>query len=226
MPTDHFDIVEFSWRGLGNMERGYWMLRFAEALEKHEDHQGENAIPHPLAGPPKITEVGHQVITLAMAAEGGDRFKQTELEAYCKQADMQIMATVNWVVVRSVLENKPAIRANLLLEDKKEKKVVRNTLPVVSAAPPTNVKVKRSDDHSGTVYVSVTCVLYASMYYVQICQDNPTDEASWMDAAQSDSCRKIEVKGLKPGEVYHFRVRCFGGGRYSAWSQFVTVRIL
>jgi len=225
MATNLFDLVEPTWRGLADLEYGYWMLRFGEALEKHEDHQGQNGIPPPLAGPAKIINGGNQMVALAMAAEGGDRFRKADLNAYRPQADLEVSATVNWVVTRSVVENKPSIRANLLLEEKKEKKPVRSSAPAVVTTP-TKIKVMRSDAHSGTAYINVSRVIFASMYYVQYCQDNPADEASWIDGAQSDSCRKIEVTGLKPGEIYHFRVRCFGGGQYSAWSQIVTVRIL
>lgn len=225
MTTNPFDLVEPTWRDLADLEYGYWMLRFGEALEKHEDHKGEKDIPHPLAGPAKIIDGGNQMVALARAAEGGDRFRKAELDAYRPQADLQVSATINWVVTRSVVENKPSIRANLLLEEKKEKKSARHTLPAVMTTP-TKVKVARSDEHSGIAYISVPRVRLASMYYVQYCQDNPADEASWIDGAQSDSCRKIEVTGLKPGEIYHFRVRCFGGGQYSSWSQVVTIRML
>lgn len=225
MATNLFDKVEPTWRSLPDLEYGYWLVRFGEALEKHEDHQGENAIPAPLAGVAKIIEGGHQMITLSMAAEGGDRFRVAEVAAYRPQTDLQVAATVNWVVTRSVLENKPSIRENLHLEEKKEKKQVRNS-GSGGVKMPANVKVHRSDEHSGTVYISVPKDSFASIYYVQFCQDNPADEASWSDGGQSDSCRSIEVKGLKPGEIYHFRVRCFGGGQYSPWSQIVTIRIL
>jgi hypothetical protein len=73
MPANLFDLVEPTWRFLPDLEYGYWMVRFGEALEKHEDHQGENGIPHPLAGATKITEGGHQMVTLAIAAESGGK---------------------------------------------------------------------------------------------------------------------------------------------------------
>jgi len=225
MPQVQYDKIEPTWRLLPDMESGHWIVRFGEALEQHEDHQGDRRIPYPLADGAKIVAHGKQIINLAMAAEGGDRFRLAELAAYRPQADLQISATVNWIVTRSVLENKPSIRENLHLEEKKEKKPYRSSGPS-GVKMPTKVKVVRSDEHSGIVYVSVAKDAAASMYYVQYCQSNPADETSWIDGAQSDTCRSIEIKGLKAGEVYHFRVRCFGGGQYSPWSQVVTIRIL
>ncbi|GFO56960.1 hypothetical protein GMSM_39670 [Geomonas sp. Red276] len=226
MATNPFDLIEPTWRSLGHLEYGFWMVRFGEALAKHEDHQGENAIPRPLAGGAQIIEGGNQMIGLARAAEGGDRFRKAELDAYRPQADLLVSATVNWVVTRSIVENRPSVRGNLHLEEKKrEKKLLKNPAPLGVTAP-TTPKVKRSDNHSSIVYVSVGRILMASMYYVQICQGDPTDQSAWVDAAQADSCRNIEIKGLTPGAVYHFRVRCYGSGVYSPWSQVVTVRVL
>lgn len=225
MATNFFDIVDPTWRSLPDLEYGYWMVRFGEALEVHEDHQGDNSIPPPLANGTKIKDNGHHMIALSVAAEGGDRFKTAEKDAFRPQAELQVSATVNWVGTRSVLENKPSIRQNLPIEEKKERKAARSSLTAGVVAP-SKGRVKRSDDHSGTIYISVGKVPNASMYFVQFCQDNPADEASWVDGGQSDSCRGIEVKGLKPGEVYHFRVRCFGGGQFSPWSQIITVRVL
>jgi hypothetical protein len=225
MATNLFDLVEPTWRSLPDLEYGYWMVRFGEALEVHEEHQGENAVPPPLAGPAKIKDNGNQMVALSLAAEGGDRFKTAQKDAFRPQAELQVSATVNWIVIKSVVENKPSIRGNLPIEEKKGRKTVRSSLSAAVTAP-LNPKVKRSDEHSGTAYINVGRVPYASMYFVQYCQDNPADEASWIDGGQSDSCRGIEVKGLKPGEVYHFRVRCFGAGQYSPWSQIVTIRIL
>jgi hypothetical protein len=143
---------------------------------------------------------------------------------YRPQADLQVSATINWVVTRSVVENNPAIRANLPLEEKKEKKMVRIS-HAAGVTTPTNVKVKRADEHSGTVYISMAKIPGASMYYAQY-RHNSADEASWIDGPQSDFCRNLEIKGLTPGEVYQFRVRCFGGGQYSQWSQITTIRVL
>lgn len=225
MATNYFDLAEPTWRLLPDREYGYWLLRFGEALQSHADHQGENAIPPPLANAATIINRGNQIVTLAIAAEGGDKFKRAELAALRSQSDLQVSATINWVVTKSVVENKPSVREGLHLEEKKEKKQIRNA-GATGVKAPAKVKVKRSDNHSGTVYIDVPKDPHASMYYVQYCQTNPADEASWGAAEQSDSCRNIEVKGLKPGEVYHFRVRSFGGGQYSPWSQVATIRIL
>ena len=53
----------FSWR-VGVDALRNWMVRFGEALQKHEDHQGENTIPRPLAGAAKIIETGNQTVSL------------------------------------------------------------------------------------------------------------------------------------------------------------------
>lgn len=222
-----FDKVEQTWQSLAHLEYGYWGRRLGEALVIHPLHQGENAIPHPLHNGQKIIETSDQVIAMALAAAGGDRFRMAEVDAFRPQAQMQVAATINWVVVRSVLENNPAIRENLPLEEKKEKARVKHT-GTGSVTKPSKVKVKRGEDHSGIGYITVPRDPFASMYYVQYCPQglNPSDESSWVDGAQSDSCKNIEVKGLIPGQVYHFRVRTFGGGQYSLWSEIVTIRIL
>ncbi|GFO58162.1 hypothetical protein GMST_04870 [Geomonas silvestris] len=219
-----FDKIEPTWRLLTNLDYGYWMVRFGESLESHEDHKGD-AIPPPLANGVRISAEGKHMINLSLAAEGGDKFRMAELETFRPQADVLVEATVNWVVIKSVVENRTSIRENLPLEEKKEKKQVRAS-GAGSVKMPTKVRVTRSDLHSGTVFINIGRDAYASMYYVQYCQDNPTDENSWIDGVQGDSCRNLEISGLKPGEVYHFRVRCYGGGHYSPWSQIVTLRIL
>lgn len=219
-----FDKVEPTWRSLNNLEYGYWLVRLGEALESHEDHKGD-AIPAPLANGARIIAEGKHMINLSLAAAGGDRFRMAELETFRPQADVLVEATVNWVVIKSVVENRASIRENLPLEEKKEKKQVRTT-GAGSVKMPTKVKIARSDEHSGKVFINVGRDPYASMYYVQYCQNNPADESSWIDGAQGDSCRNLEISGLKPGEVYHFRVRCYGSGQYSPWSQVITIRIL
>jgi hypothetical protein len=216
------DIIEPTWRLLSGVDYGHWLVSLGDALAKHEDHQGEGAFPDPLAGPPELMEGGKQMIAFAMAAEGGDKYKKTDRDAFRLKMELIHTTSLQWVVTKSLLRNKPSMVENLPVVIKK--KPVKSSPPFVLAAP-SKVKVTHGE-HSGTAYASLGKVPYASMYYIQICQGNPNDEGAWIDKAQSDTCRKILLEDLTPGVVYHFRMRCFGSGKYSPWSQVVTLRIL
>jgi hypothetical protein len=216
------DIIEPTWRSLSDLDYGHWIVHFAESLAKHEDHRGEGAFPPPIAGPPKLTEYGNQMIAVAMDAQGGDRFKRAERDAFRPKLELMHTATIQWVVSRSLLENRPSMIENLPLALKKKSTKSSSTTVL---GTPSKLKATHGE-HTGSAYISIGKVPNASMYYIQICQGNPNDEEAWMAAAQSDTCRKVLLPGLTPGGLYHFRVRCFGAGQYSPWSQVVTLRIL
>jgi hypothetical protein len=216
------DIIEPTWRSLSDLDYGHWMVNLADALAKHEDHQGEGAFPHPIAGPPKLMEGGNQMIAVAMAAQGGDRFKKAERDAFRPKLELMHTATIQWVVSRSLLESRPSMIENLPLALKKKSMKSSGTAVL---GTPSKVKATHAE-HSGNVYISIGKVPNAAMYYIQSCQGNPNDEEAWVDATQSDTCRKVLLPGLTPGALYHFRVRCFGAGQYSPWSPVVTLRVL
>src|SRR5665647_2601647 len=122
--------------------------------------------------------------------------------------------------MRSLRENDPSLIANHGLEPKK-RALTRNTNhPLVCA--PTNVTVKHGP-FSGTMILKTSKVTGGITYEIAACQGDPTLEESWTNLGQFAHCSQMEVKGLEPGKMYHFRVRCFGVSGHGPWSSIVSL---
>jgi len=127
---------------------------------------------------------------------------------------------MRWVVIRSVLKKDATLIANLELKRKSSRSSAN-----VTVTAPQNVRARHGND-TGTIILSTGKVPKARIYYVGICQGDPSQESSWTIRGPFDCCRSIELEGLNPGEVYYFRVRCFGAGEMSPWSAIVSLRVL
>jgi hypothetical protein len=62
----------------------------------------------------------------------------------------------------------------------------------------------------------------AKMLEVQFTED-PSSEASWVQAGLYTKASKMEVSGLQPGKKYYFRVRYLGGNGAGPWSEIVSL---
>jgi hypothetical protein len=146
-----------------------------------------------------------------------------ERDAYRIKVEVNVTITVQWAVIRSVRENDPSLIANLGLEPKK-RLTTRNRIPALVGAP-ANLTVKHGP-LSGMVVLNTPKVLHGITYELQICLGDPTNEESWSDKDQFSSGRKMEVKGLEPGRVHYFRVRCFGAVGHGPWSPIVSLMVI
>lgn len=217
------DVIHMHFRLLPPLEMGHWVVGLADALSVHPGHKGENAFPaDTVLTPDQLRQIGNEFIAVTNAAESGDRNKKAERDAMRPTTELLTAITIQWMVMRSVKEKNPSLLANLGLQFKK-KSGKKGTPAVVTI--PGNVKVKHGQ-HPGTINLSAGKVVAAALYEVTMCQGDPTREESWVEAGKSRHCRSILLEGLTPGEMYHFRVRCYGTGGYSPWSPVVSLRAL
>lgn len=216
------DIIDLSYRKLPHLELGHWVVGFADAIRVHPDLQGEDAVPSKtIPWHDELSQLGNDFIAITNAAQSGDMNKTAERDTMRPTVELHPAMTINWLVTRSLRENNPRILSHLPLHGR-AKPVKGNSRNVTT---PSNPKAKHGS-YLGMGIISCSKVPGAAIYHVQICQGDPTVEGSWRDAAQSRTCRGIEVTGLTPGEIYHFRIRCYGVGGYSPYSAVVSLRIL
>ena len=222
MPHPLLNIVELKLRELSHWQLGHFVVGLADAFAAHPGHQGEDAFPHPVTKPPELKELGNNFLGLTAGAETRDVNKVAQRDALRPLVELTPSIMVQWAVIRSVKEGNPSLIANLGLELKKKPTRSASTSTVTT---PTNVTAKHGQ-HIGSVLISTLKVPKALTYEVGICCGDTSVEDSWLIEGPFDHCRNIELTGLEPGKLYHFRVRCFGKGGYSPWSAIVTLRVL
>lgn len=221
MPNNkQLDIIDLSLRGMSNLDLGHLVVSLAKAMRVHSGYQAPGSIPAPLLQPDALEQVGNNHIQISLVAERGDRDAKAARDALRPTTELHLIATVRWAVMRSVLENDASLIANLGLQLKTQTYKSGNV--VVTA--PQGVKVKHGKN--GSVFISCGSVAKARTYEVGICQGDPSLESSWSIRGPYEHCRNIELTELEPGQVYYFRMRCFGAGGTSSWSAIVSIRIL
>jgi hypothetical protein len=198
------------------------VVSLADALAGHDEYQAAGSIPAPLPQTEELRQYGFNHIAVTKAADGGDRYKAAERDALRPITELQLTMVVQWVVIRSVRENKPSLIANLGLQPKIPS--TRSSIAAIVTAP-QNVKVKHGNS-TGSVFISTSKVSKSLTHEVGICQGDPSLEESWSIVGPFDHCRNIELTGLEPGKVIYFRVRCFIAGSMSPWSAIVSIRVL
>ena len=90
-------------------------------------------------------------------------------------------------------------------------------LPIRHITAPHEVSTYRVD-REGSVKLSWGKVHGARTYQVFVTSEDPTNEKAWQLAAHSTRIR-VEIQGLEPGRMYHFRIRALlaaGEGPFSA----------
>lgn len=222
MPHRFINTVELKLGDMSHLELGHYTINLADAFAAHQGYQEEQSFPHPITKPSALKEMGSNFLTATAAAVSHDVNKVAELNALRPLVELHVAGAVQWAVIRSTLENNSSLIANLPVQARK--KPVRSASSTVVHAP-QNPKVKHGRD-SGTVTVGAGKVEKARAYYVSFCTGDPSVEESWTITGPFDSCRKMELSGLEPGKLYYFRVRCFGKGVMSPWSEIVSLRIL
>jgi hypothetical protein len=217
--TKQLDILGVKPHKMSNIELGTFLVGLAKALRKHPGWQAPGCIPAPLLQPDALEQVGNDHIDITKAADH-DRDAIAARDASRSVTELHAVSMLRWVVIRSALEKDASLVANLDLQMKTQSYKSGNT----SVTTPENVKVIHGKD--GSVFVSCGRVSKASTYDVGICKGDPSLESSWSILGPFNHARNIEVTGLEPGQIYYFRVRCFGLGGTSSWSAIVSIRVL
>lgn len=215
------DVMDLNFRPLTHFELANKIITIADAIAVHPGFQ--EPFPAAVPTPKELKDLATQYHALVNAAQSGDRNKIAERDALRPKTELNAALTVQWAVIRSLRENNPGLIANIGVEQKK-RVTTRNLHPGLVSAP-VNIAA-RHGQVSGTIALYVGKVQGAVTYEVQICQGDPTQEQSWSDAAKSAHCRNIEIKGLEPGKMYNFRVRCFGSSGHGPWSHVVSLMAL
>ncbi|WP_129126667.1 fibronectin type III domain-containing protein [Geomonas oryzae] len=222
MPNRFLNAVDLKLSNMSHLELGHYAINLGDAFEAHSGHQGEQAFPPPLSKPSALKGMGTNFLVLNAAAESHDVNKVAERDAMRPIVELHVAGAVQWAVMRSVLENNNSLIVNLPLQPRK--KAARSAVNANVHAP-QNPKVKHGVN-SGTILASAAKVEKARAYYLAFCTGDPSLEESWTIMGPFDSCRKMELSGLEPGKLYYFKIRCFGKGGMSPWSEIISLRIL
>ena len=214
------DQLDLNFRPLSHFEFASKVISIANAFAAHSEFQDPFPPTIPNAG--ELREIGNHHATISNEALTGDRGKIAARDAFRLKAEVNTAITVQWAVMRSIRENNPGLIANLGVEPQKRATTRSSHPPLVGA--PVNLVVKHGP-LSGIVLVS-TKVQGAITYELEACQGDPTQEESWSAQGQYPGCRKMELRGLEPGKVYHFRVRCFGASGRGPWSSIVSLMVI
>ena len=224
MATTHKDleIVDVNLKTMSHMDLSHFVIGLADSIDASPNWQTEGCIPKPVPGSAELREVGNKHFTITKAAEGGDRYKSAERDALRPATELAPTIFLQWAQIRSVRENDHSIVTGLGVPPKIQPPKPSN--PTVSMTTPQNPQVKQGK--TGCALFSTGKVPKARIYWVGICEGDPSSEESWKLQGPFDHCRNIELTGLEPGKLYYFRVKCFGAGSESPWSAIVSLRVI
>lgn len=221
----HFfsNVVDLKLSDMSHLELGHYAINLADAFSIHSGYQEEHSFPPPITKPAMLKDMGTNFLIVTTAAESREINKIAERDAMRQVLELHVAGVVHWAVLRSKLENNSSLIANLPVQTKK--KPVRSTASSGAVHAPQNPKAKHGTE-SGTAIISAMKVEKARAYYVSYCTGDPTLEESWSNPEPFDSCRRMMLSGFEPGKLYYFRVRCFGKGGMSPWSEIISLRML
>lgn len=223
MPTHkELDIININFKSMSHLELGHFVVGLADAIDLHPKWQGEGCIPTLVPNSAELRAVGTSYIAITKAAEGGDRYKAAERDALRSKTELAPIIFIRWAVIRSVREKDQSVLTGLGLAPKLHTPRISALATAMTA--PQNPKVKQGK--SGCALINTGKVPKARIYWVGICEGDPSSEASWRIVGPFDHCRNIELTGLEPGKLYYFRVKCFGAGIESPWSAIVSFRVI
>jgi hypothetical protein len=221
MPHPLLALFDVDLRTLPPLPFANKVISFTDALAVHPGFQ--DPLPPPLAGAAEIKAMATDYLGLANAVAAGNLTQKTARDALRPQVEVHTIMALQWAVMRSIRENNPSLIQNLVFDHKKPAAPRSHVHPLVAA--PVNV-VATHGPVSGTVFINTGKVKGATTYHVYGCQGDPSVEASWAEVGKSTGCRNIELRGLEPGKVYHFRVNCFGAAGHGPWSSIVSLMVI
>jgi len=219
--SNPIDIVDTSVLTLPHLELSNYIISLADAVAVHPGYQQD--FPSTVPDSKELKETGTHYNVLSNSAKSGDSGKRAERDAFRPKAVQSAALLLTWAAMRSIRENDPSLIANLGVAPKKKGRTRSKNHALVEA--PKEVQVKHSQV-SGKVILNVSKVKGSATYLIQACQGDPTREESWSLEWPSTNCRGIELTGLEPGKLYHFRVRCFGHAGHGPWSSIVSLMVI
>jgi hypothetical protein len=224
MPITHkdLDIVAVKLRNMTHMDLSHFIVNLADSIDLHPKWQTDGCIPKPVPNSVELREVGNRYLTKTKAADGGDRYKAAERDALRTPTELAATMFLQWAQIRSAGEDDHTIVTGLGLPPKIQ--LPKSGSSTVTITAPQNLRVKQGK--TGCALISTARVPKARIYWVGICEGDPSSEESWRLLGPFDRCRTIEVTGLELGKLYYFRVRCFGAGIESPWSTIASLRVI
>jgi len=151
-----------------------------------------------------------------------DGHKLAERDALRPTTELVPTIFLQWAQIRSVREDDLTIVTGLGVPPKIQTSKPSNATAVMTS--PQKLQVKQGK--TGCALISTGKVSKARIYWVGICEGDPSSEESWKLLGPYEHCRNIELTGLEPGKLYYFRVKCFGAGSESPWSAIVSLRVV
>jgi len=224
MPVTHKDleIVGVNLKAMSHMDLGHFLVNLADSIDLDPKWQVEGCIPKPVPDSAELRDVGQKQLAVTKAADGGDRYKAAERDALRPATELAATIFLQWAQIRAVREGDHTIVTGLGVPRKIQPPKVSS--PAVIMTTPQNLQVKQGK--TGSALISTGKVRKARIYWVGICEGDPSLEESWRMLGPFDHCRNIEIAGLEPGKMYYFRVKCFGAGSESPWSTIASLRVI
>lgn len=216
------EMLELNVRSLSHVGLVNLMLNIADALEAHPNYK--EPPPHPVPGPAELRASAVRFQAVVNEADTGNRNKKAERDALRPMTEVELEILKQWAQWKAYKENDLSWITNIGIPQKKKGLTARTSASSHPVGTPEKIKVEQGA--SGVALVTVNKVLAAILYYVQICDGDPSDEAAWKTFDKFTGCRGMQVTGLQPGKIYHFRVRAFGAAGYGPWSAIVKMMVI
>jgi hypothetical protein len=187
-------------------------------------HPGYQTMPPEVPDASKYRELEIRFADAVKAAQTKDVLKIAERDATRVEGVTAVGLTAHWAVIKSVATNDPSFLANIGL---KIKKPITRTPKKMQMPAPANFSVKYGSV-SGSVVMKCGKVGGGASYEVQYCQGDQMLEESWHagNGKHFAHCSDMQLTGLEPGKIYHFRVRVLGNSGHGPWSTVVTLMVV
>ena len=213
---------EYFYLNFRNMSNSKFILYLAGIADALEVHPGYQNLPPDVPNSGKFRDVENRLILGEKAAQYGDSQKKAERDAIRAEGEEIAVALANWAVIRYLASKDPSLLANLGIEIKKP---ATKKAQQASDTAPSNVKATHGKVSGSAVLRCGRVQGYASLE-VQYCLGDPTQEASWGLGVHFPHCSHMELTGLEPGKMYHFRVRYLGNNGHGPWSAVISMMVI
>ena len=216
MGREFFDLI---FKNVSNPDFIIYLGGIADSLDSH---QGYRNMPEDVPNAGKFRDLASRLTAAVKAAQYGDSQKKAERDAIRVEGEEASIALANWAVIRYLATKDPSLLANLGIAPKKQ--VVKKSNKA-SVTAPSNLKATHGK-MSGSAILKSDRVPGSASLEVQFCQGDPMQEESWSAGQHFPHCSYMEVKGLEPGKMYYFRVRCLGNDGHGPWSAIVSLMVI
>ena len=216
MARDYFDL---NFKDVSNPDFIIYLGGIADSLENHLGYQN---LPEDVPNAGKFRDVAGRLTEAVKAAQYGDSQRKAERDAIRVEGEEASVALAHWAVIRYLAKKDLSLLANLGIAPKKQ---VAKSPNKASVTAPQNLKATHGKLPGSVVLKSARVAGCASLE-VQFCQGDPMQEESWSAGQHYPHCSHMEVKGLEPGKMYYFRVRCLGNDGHGPWSAIASLMVI